>query len=77
MEEKLTYESAVAELEKTVARLEEAGVPLEETLALFSRSSELIRFCEEELKRAEAKIQAIRIQNGKETVVDFKSEGDV
>lgn len=76
MEEKLTYEAAVAELEKTVARLEENGVPLEETLTLFSRSSELIRFCEDELKKAEAKIQAIKIENGKETVVDFKAEGE-
>lgn len=59
MEEKLTYESAMQELEKTVNMLEDGKLPLEKSLALFERGTRLASFCNECLNNAEKKIERL------------------
>lgn len=54
----MTFEAALAELERVVARLE-GQVALEESIALYARGAELRAHCEEKLKAAEARVEEI------------------
>ena len=47
---KLTFETAIAELESIVKRLEEGKVPLEESVAIYERGEVLKKRCEELLQ---------------------------
>ena len=55
----LSFEAALAELEKVVASLESGEVPLEQSIALYARGAELKTHCEEKLKAAEARVAEI------------------
>ncbi len=57
--ENLSYEKALAELEKIVMVLESEKRPLDEALALFERGQELARHCAGLLDQAELKVQQI------------------
>ncbi len=51
-----SFEKSLAELEKIVAKMEEGGLALGESLALFEKGVKLARFLREELDKAEKKI---------------------
>jgi len=55
----LNFEKALEELEKIVAKLEEGGLPLNESLSLFERGVKLARFLREELEKAEKKVEIL------------------
>ncbi len=55
----MSFETALAELEKVVAQLEAGTVPLEESIALYARGAELRAHCEEKLKAAEDRVAQI------------------
>jgi len=55
----LSFEAALAELERVVARLESGDVALDESLALYERGAGLRRHCEAQLKAAEARVAEI------------------
>ena len=57
--EGLTFEQAFVELEDTVRKLEEGGLALEESLALFERGQALAAHCNVQLDQAELKIQKL------------------
>lgn len=57
--EAMSFEDALAELERVVGRLESGEVPLEESIALYARGAELRRHCEDKLKAAEARVAEI------------------
>ncbi|MFT3975392.1 MAG: exodeoxyribonuclease VII small subunit [Amaricoccus sp.] len=54
----MTFEAALAELERVVARLE-GQVALDELIALYARGAELRAHCEDKLKAAEARVEEI------------------
>ena len=54
--EPLTFERALEELERLVARMEDGKLPLEESLAAYQRGAELIKFCESKLTDAQARV---------------------
>ena len=58
---KLSFESAIEELETIVKRLEEGKVPLEEFVAIYERGESLKRRCEELLRQAEARVEKITL----------------
>jgi len=58
-QKKPTYEEALAELEAAVNRLEREEIPLEESIALFTRGVELAGVCNEILDAMEARIQKL------------------
>ena len=73
-ENNTTFEEAIEELENIINRLEEGDVPLDETIKLYEKGSELKDFCEKKLQSAEVKIQKIN-QNAKTkdiTIEDYK-----
>ena len=57
----LSFEAALSELEKIVARLEQGQVPLEESISIYQRGEALKARCDELLKRAEARVETITV----------------
>ncbi|MGD8243694.1 MAG: exodeoxyribonuclease VII small subunit [Anaerolineae bacterium] len=57
--EELTFEAAFEELEQLVSRLEDGGLTLEESLAMFERGQALAAHCSQQLDEAELKVQQI------------------
>jgi exodeoxyribonuclease VII small subunit len=57
----LTFEAALAELERIVARLEQGQAPLEESIEIYQRGEALKARCDELLKRAEARVETIAV----------------
>ncbi|HBR31189.1 MAG TPA: exodeoxyribonuclease VII small subunit, partial [Clostridiales bacterium] len=55
--EELTFEEALAQLEKIVRTLEEGNVPLDKSLALFEEGTRLVRFCNDKIDSAEQKVK--------------------
>ncbi|MGB9150057.1 MAG: exodeoxyribonuclease VII small subunit [Burkholderiales bacterium] len=55
----LSYESALAELESIVARMEAGQLPLEDSLAAYQRGAELLKFCQSKLADAQQKIRLL------------------
>jgi exodeoxyribonuclease VII small subunit len=53
------FEKALADLEKIVAKMEEGGLSLNESLALFEKGVKLARFLRGELDKAEKKIEIL------------------
>ncbi|SEP99328.1 exodeoxyribonuclease VII small subunit [Thalassovita taeanensis] len=57
----MSFEEAMRELEQVVGQLERGDVPLEDSIALYTRGAELKKRCETKLKEAEEKVAAITL----------------
>jgi exodeoxyribonuclease VII small subunit len=57
----LTFEKALAALEKIVEDLERGDVPLDESIRTYERGEALKAHCEKLLKAAEDKVEKIRL----------------
>jgi exodeoxyribonuclease VII small subunit len=55
----MSFDVALAELERTVAELEAGGLPLERTLALYERGVALQQRCERLLGDAELRVRRL------------------
>ncbi len=55
----LTFDDALAELQRTIAELETGGLPLERTLALHERGAALLERCETLLRSAELRMRQL------------------
>jgi exodeoxyribonuclease VII small subunit len=55
----LSFEQALAELEKIVAQLESGQAPLEESIEMYSRGARLKAHCEARLEAARLKVEKI------------------
>mgnify|MGYP003577369725 CR=1 FL=1 len=53
------FETAIAELESIVKKLEEGELPLEQSLALYERGVQLSRFCHSTLEQAERRVEIL------------------
>ncbi|MGH2364624.1 MAG: exodeoxyribonuclease VII small subunit [Chloroflexota bacterium] len=60
--ESLSFEQAYAELEKTVAALQQGQLSLDETLRLYERGTELARGCRQALDEVELKVSRLVAQ---------------
>jgi len=54
-----TFKEAIEELEKITASLESGDLELEKSLALFERGVELIKYCQDKLDGAQAKVETL------------------
>ena len=59
--ESMSFETAMAELERIVDRLERGEVPLEDSIAMYERGEALKARCEALLKAAEERVEKIRL----------------
>jgi exodeoxyribonuclease VII small subunit len=55
----LTFDQALEELRDVVARLEQGGLPLEESIALYERGAALHEHCGKLLDSAELRVQRL------------------
>lgn len=67
----MSYEQAFAELERVVAQMESAQMPLEATLQAYQRGSELLEYCQKSLAKVE---QQVKILNERQQLVPFEAE---
>ena len=61
--EEMSFETAMAELEAVVGKLERGDVPLEDSIALYERGAKLKAHCARKLKDAEEKVAAITLDD--------------
>ncbi|WP_299152935.1 exodeoxyribonuclease VII small subunit [uncultured Tateyamaria sp.] len=59
--DKLSFEEAMAELEKVLGQLERGDVALDDSIKLYERGAALKARCETKLKEAEEKVAAITL----------------
>ncbi|MEM6538084.1 MAG: exodeoxyribonuclease VII small subunit [Pseudomonadota bacterium] len=57
--QEMPFEAALAELEGIIRKLEEGGVELEKSIALYERGASLKAHCEAKLRSAEERIEKI------------------
>lgn len=55
----MSFEQAMAALERIVSQLESGRVDLEESIAIYERGAALRRHCEAKLKAAEMRVEQI------------------
>jgi len=70
----LTFDEALAELQRTIAELETGGQPLERTLALHERGAALLEHCETLLKSAELRMRQLVAKGGELRTVDVTAD---
>ncbi len=68
-EQEMTFEAGFTELEQVVDRLQEGGLTLEESMALFERGMLLARRCGEQLEKAELRVRQL-LQDGEVADLD-------
>jgi len=54
--ETLSYEEALANLNRIVERLERGDIPLNDTIKYYEEGQQLLKFCREQLTAAEGKL---------------------
>lgn len=73
--ESLKFEQALERLEKIVAEMESAELPLDEVVGRFEEGTRLVRFCAQKLEQAEKKIEILaRKKDGAATTEEFEPE---
>ncbi len=71
---KVSFEDALAQLEKIVESMESGEVPLAELLAKFEEGNKLLKVCELRLKDAELKIEQLKKQKDGVAFEKFATE---
>lgn len=71
--ESIKFEEAIKRLEDIVEQLESGELELEESIKVFEEGIRLAVFCQQELKKADGKIQQLlKNLDGELELVDFK-----
>ena len=73
----LTFDDALAELQRTIAELETGGQPLERTLALHERGAALLRALRDLLRSAELRMRQLVAKPGGLEAVELTPEGAI
>jgi exodeoxyribonuclease VII small subunit len=71
----MSFEEAMAELEKVVGQLERGDVALDASIALYERGAALKAHCEAKLKAAEEKVAQITLGPGGQPTGTKPAEG--
>ncbi len=73
--EDMSYEEAIKKLEEIVQRLENAEIPLEESLSSFQEGIALSRFCREKLAEIEYRVEYLLKEEQQQSLKDI-GEGE-
>ena len=68
-----SFESAMEQLETLVSKMESGDLSLEESLEAFEKGVHLTRYCQDQLKKAELKIQEL---NSKGEIIEIDQENE-
>ena len=69
----MSFEKAMAELEEVIDKLEHGEVPLEDSIKLYERGTQLKKICEAKLKEAEQKVKNITLDKDGNSL-EYRSE---
>jgi len=72
IEDSMTFEKAIKELEDIVAALERGDVALDQSIRLFERGVELSEYCSQKLEEAHGKITMLVKDHNGFTELPFK-----
>lgn len=72
--EKMTYEEAIKRLQEIVTRLEDADIPLEESLAVFQEGIALSKLCREKLAEIEYRVDYL-LKNEQKSLEGQEEQG--
>ncbi len=67
---KITFESALKELESLVGQMESGQLPLEQSLSAYKRGAELLQFCQKSLADVEQQVRILNESNQLQPYVD-------
>jgi len=70
------FETALAELEALVEKMEQGDSSLDESLKLFERGVQLTRACQQALREAEQKVQILLEKDGQASLEAFDSDDE-
>jgi len=70
------FETALAELEALVDKMEQGDLSLDESLKQFERGVQLTRSCQQALKEAEQKVQILLEKDGQPSLETFDSDDE-
>ena len=68
-----SFESAMRQLETLVSKMESGDLSLEESLKAFEKGVNLTRFCQDQLQKAELKVQEL---NSKGELIEIDQENE-
>ena len=68
------FETALAELEALVEKMEQGDLSLDESLKQFERGVQLTRSCQQALRDAEQKVQVLLEKDGQESLEPFSND---
>ncbi len=68
------FETALAELEALVEKMEQGDLSLDESLQQFERGVQLTRSCQQALKAAEQKVQVLLEKDGQTSLEPFADD---
>ncbi|MDT8387034.1 MAG: exodeoxyribonuclease VII small subunit [Thiogranum sp.] len=68
------FETALAELEALVEKMEQGDMSLDDSLQQFERGVQLTRSCQQALQAAEQKVQLLLEKNGQEALEPLDSD---
>jgi exodeoxyribonuclease VII small subunit len=72
-----SFEQAIQRLEKIVADMESAELPLEDVLKKYEEGTRLVRFCAQKLDEAEKKIELLtKKADGSPKLEPFEADDD-
>lgn len=69
-----SFEQDLERLEEIVAKLEEGGLPLDESLALFEEGQAVLGRCREKLEKAQVRVEKL-LANGDREEIDPEALG--
>ncbi|MDR0378449.1 MAG: exodeoxyribonuclease VII small subunit [Candidatus Accumulibacter sp.] len=70
----ITFEAALAEIERIVQEMESGRLPLEESIQAYRLGSELLRHCQQQLAEAERRIRIFENDELRDAKADDASE---
>jgi exodeoxyribonuclease VII small subunit len=75
--DELSFDDALAELQRTIAELESGNLPLERTLALHERGAALLERCETLLRSAELRMRQLVAKGSTLDTVEVTEDGTI
>jgi exodeoxyribonuclease VII small subunit len=73
----VSFEQAIQRLEKIVAEMEAAELPLEDVLKKYEEGTALVRYCAQKLDEAEQKIEVLtKKRDGTVATAPFEAEAE-
>lgn len=69
-----SYESAMAELEALIEKMEGGELSLEDSLSAYQRGAVLVRFCQQVIAKVEQQVQVLESRQGEDVLLPYEAD---